>query len=174
MVAMSACTAPEESVAPAPADAAGDDLRELLRVTYGSVDPDLHTFEGRADLNGDGRDEVIVHVAGPVLCGTGGCTTLVFTPRGEGYRLLAEIAPTRPPIQVSANETEGWRNLLVRVSGGGLQASYDAELRFDGESYPANPTDPGVLPAADAAGAEVLIAPFEDYREGTPLAGPSD
>src|SRR5919199_4534738 len=41
----------------------------------------------RVDLNNDGRPEVVVYLVGSYTCGTGGCTTLIFTPRGQEYRL---------------------------------------------------------------------------------------
>lgn len=59
-----------------------------LRKEFGSLDK-VRFFDANYDLNGDGKAEVIVHVAGPEICGTGGCPTLVFTPQGSGYRLLA-------------------------------------------------------------------------------------
>ena len=134
---------------------------------------DVRYFEGRTDLDGDGRDEVVVHVAGPIVCGTGGCNTLVFTPEATGdYRQVAEITVSRPPIQVSSRSSNGWRNLLVHVSGGGLGASYDAELEFDGEGYPSNPTVEPVGPAPDTEGAEVLIPEFESFTEGKPIPAP--
>jgi hypothetical protein len=162
----------------APANQAGDgtspppDLRADIQALYGSVGQDAHYFQGAADLNGDGAAEIFVHVAGPTLCGTGGCDTLVFTPTESGYDLLAQIGPARPPIQVSPRATNGWRNLLVRVGGGGLEAAYDAELLFDGTRYPLNPTEPPAAPATDTEGAETVIAPFVEFAEGTPLAAP--
>ena len=47
---------------------------------------------------------------------------------------------------VSARSSHGWRNLIVSVSGGGIKA-HDAELEYNGKSYPTNPT---VAPAHKA------------------------
>ena len=144
-----------------------DRLREMF-VDF--RDSGVYYFSGIADLNGDGRDEVIVHVVSPMLCGSGGCNTLVFTPGETGYKQVAEITVTRPPIRVSSRETNGWRNLIVHVSGGGIEA-HEAELRFDRDSYayPSNPSVPPAEPAPDLEGAEVVIPEFETLTDGREL-----
>lgn len=96
------------------------------------------------DLNGDGKREAIVALAGPNWCGSGGCNTLVLTPQGASWRIVTVTTLTRPPIRVLATVTHGWHALGVQVQGGGIQPGYEAELDYNGTSYPKNPT---VLPA---------------------------
>ncbi len=180
VVAMSGCgqnapgpdaaptTAPTEPTAtPPPVDEASS-VETLLREKYADFAPDVYIFRGATDLNDDSQDEVVVHVVSPMLCGTGGCNTLVLTPEGSGYRVVADISVTRPPIRVSPRATNGWRNLIVHVSGGGVEA-HNAELEFDGTTYPSNPTVESVKPAPDTEGAEVLIPVFETLTDGTRL-----
>lgn len=158
-----------------PSDEVPADVLQQAGALYAGIDADAHLFHGTADLNNDGQPEIFVHLAGPALCGTGGCTTLVFTPTDGSdwrYDLVAELAPTQPPIRVSARETNGWRNILVHVAGGGMQAEYDAELAFNGSGYPDNPTDPSVPAATDTGGAQTVIAPYDSYTEGAPMAAP--
>ena len=154
-----------------PTDAGGPPgtgwIADELRAMYGDLPGEVRYFDGVADLNGDGDPEVLVHVVGPMLCGTGGCNTLVFTSGDSGYALVADIPVTRPPIRVSPRTSNGWRNLLVRVSGGGVIPGYEAELPFDGERYPANPTVPPAEPVSDTAGAVVVIPAFADFTAGT-------
>ena len=52
----------------------------------------------KIDLNGDKKPEIIVHLVGRPFCGTGGCTTLIFTKDANGYKLLSEIGLNHPPI----------------------------------------------------------------------------
>lgn len=146
-----------------------DWIADQLRSLYGDMAGEIRYFDGTADLNGDGDPEVIVHVVGPMLCGTGGCNTLVFTPRDSGYVLVADISLTRPPVRVSPQRTQGWANLLVQVSGGGILPGYEAELRFDGTGYPTNPTVEPAEPAVDVEGAQVVIPEFSDFTEGKPV-----
>lgn len=137
-----------------------------LRALYGEFGSEVRYFDSATDLNGDGRPEIVVHVVGPMVCGTGGCPTLVFTPGAKGYVLAATTSITRPPIQLSSRSTNGWRNLLVHVSGGGIVEGYVAELQFDGTTYPANPTVPPAERAPDTIGAVTLIPDFESFTDG--------
>jgi len=92
------------------------------------------------DLNDDGTKEVIVYLSGRGWCGTGGCVMLILAPDGECYRLVTETTITRPPIRVLATKSNGWHDISVLVAGGGIQPGYEAELSFDGETFPSNPS----------------------------------
>jgi len=144
-------------LAPALAAPLPPEIDQVLSHRYGTPAASTRILDASFDLNDDGRPEVIVHVVGPTACGTGGCPTLVFSPRGAGYRLVSAISLSRPPIRVAPASTRGWRNLVVR-SGGGANAR-DVELAFDGKRYPANPSvmGPRVQPFS-GADAQVLIA----------------
>jgi hypothetical protein len=136
-------------------------------------DFDARYFDARVDLDGDGRDEVLAYVAGPMVCGTGGCPLFVFTPEGGAYKPVARISIVQVPVRVSTQVTLGWRDLVVGIAGGGIPAG-NAVLRFDGTTYPSNPTVPPAEPAGSLDGSEVLIGEFGDYTEGKPLqAGPA-
>lgn len=161
--------ASEHEVSEATAEPEAPDVASQIRALYGDLGGELRYFDATTDLDGDGRAEIVVYVYGPMLCGTGGCDTLVFTPDASGYRLVTSITVSRPPIRVASRATNGWQNLQVHVSGGGIVEGYDAELKFDGTSYPSNPTVPPAEPAADTDGSEVLIPEFESFTDGTPV-----
>lgn len=108
----------------------------------------------QADLNGDGRPEVIAYVTGPEWCGSGGCRLMIATRTARGWRLVARTTVTRPPIRRLATRRRGWSDLAVGIGGGGLPAR-TVRLRFDGARYPSNPTTAGV--AMRALGGVVLI-----------------
>lgn len=94
----------------------------------------------RVDLDGDKKPEVLVFVFGHVMCGSSGCGALIFRTRGRGYELLTEIGPARNPVIVSQHKSHGWNDLVMFVAGGGILPGYYAVLRFDGRTYPENPT----------------------------------
>jgi hypothetical protein len=110
-------------------------------------DDQVRYYYNRVDLNGDGKPEAIVHLIGQSICGTGGCDTLIFQHARDGYRLVSTISLTRTPIIVSPRRTRGWNNLVVYVSGGGITRGYYVTLRFNGRTYPDNPT---ILPKMKA------------------------
>jgi putative lipoprotein len=71
---------------------------------------------------------------------------------------------TSAPVRLLATRSRGWRDVAVRVAGGGIPAR-EVILRFNGRGYPGNPS----LVAASrgrAAPGRVLIS---DTDEGRPL-----
>lgn len=129
--------------------------------------PDLGEYTGagmavqqaRVDLNGDGLDEVIVHVTGRDVCGSGGCLTLAFTPDGSGYRQILRATVSRTPVGLAGTRTGGWSDIVVGIGGGGLPDGR-AILAWDGTAYPSNPTVPPARPAAPGA-VETILIPAE-------------
>ena len=156
------------SVAQTTSDAPGpeEDIDRFLLQQYpdaGDVDYALGWF----DLDGDGTEEAILHLVGPFFCGTGGCTTHVLTPAGPRWRSVADISVSRTPVTVLQSESNGWRDLTVDFSGGGMPGGI-ALLKFDGESYPGNPTVP---PADSAEGhGEIVIAQEPEMRTARAIA----
>ena len=71
------------SAAP-PASALPTEIEQVLSHRYAAPGTSTRYLDAQFDLNDDGRPEIIVHVVGLTACGTGGCPTLVFTPRGGG------------------------------------------------------------------------------------------
>jgi len=100
----------------------------------------------RVKLSNSTLSEVLVYMLGADYCGSGGCTSLIFAQRGEEYRLVSELNLIRTPIIVSSHRTNGWKDLIVFVSGGGIHPGYYAVLSFDGKKYPENPTIPPAVP----------------------------
>ena len=108
-----------------------------------------------------------------MICGTGGCNLLVYSPGAHGYRRVADIGVTQVPIRASRQRAHGWRHLVVHVSGGGVEPS-DVVLKFDGTGYPKNPTVRG-SPArpGDVEDSEMLIDVFKAMSEARPLPVPT-
>ncbi len=100
-------------------------------------------FYHKIDLNGDNKPEVLVHVLGPIFCGTGGCTTLILKSVGQNYQLVSEIRVSRLlPIIVTNQKTNGWNDLILNARGGGRGSAGNSGLylvRFNGRTYPEAP-----------------------------------
>ena len=120
------------------------------------------------DINDDGIPEAIVYLIGRNWCGSGGCNTLVLARDGTSWRIVATITITRPPIRVLPDTSNGWHSIGVWVQGGGIQPGYEVELRFDGKTYPKNPSVPPARRLEKSTG-EIVIPSAEN---GTPLYGP--
>ena len=118
------------------------------------------------DLNGDGTSEAIVYLISKDWCGSGGCNTIVLMQDGGFWKIVTSIAITYPPIRVLNGRSHGWLNLGVWVQGGGINPGYEAELRFDGKTYPSNPSVPPARPLVASVAGDVLISPS---AKGIPL-----
>lgn len=94
----------------------------------------------RIDLNHDGFREGIIFIDGPYgyWCGAHGCTMKIFHAHPGTFTYLNTIKPVRSPIYVSTLETNGWSNLIVRVSGR-AQSAKNVMLKYNGRNYPENP-----------------------------------
>ena len=127
---------------------------------------EIRYFQGEMDLNEDGQQEIITHIVGPQVCGTGGCETLVFTQDSDTLRLVSEITVTHPPIIAAETKTNGWRDLIVAVGGGGAPSAHSARMKFDGKTYPRNPTVEPAQQVESKAEGTVLIATYQSFEEG--------
>ena len=147
-----------------------DTLRALLQhyVKRKHFDDDKATRYVAAfiDLKGDGKKEAIVYLEGRWWCGSGGCPTLILATERSSYRIVTKILVTRPPIRVLTSTSNGWRNLAVWVRGGGIVPGYEAELRFDGKTYPTSAANPPALRLTRKEAGETIIPSSDD---GLPL-----
>jgi hypothetical protein len=105
-------------------------------------------------------------LVGRDYCGSGGCNCLVLARKNSSYEVVTKITITQTPIRVLDSVSNGWRSLGVGVRGGGIQPGYEAELRFDGKTYPRNPSVPPARPLKTAVAGEVVI---ESEQNATPL-----
>jgi hypothetical protein len=129
-----------------------ESIRKLLQ----SRDHDTTTQYVAAfrDLNGDGKPEAIVYLIGKSWCGSGGCNLFILQKAGASWKIVTRMTVTNPPIRMLNTTSNGWRSLAVWVHGGG----YEAELRFNGKTYPRNPSVPPARRAANNLAGEVLIS----------------
>jgi hypothetical protein len=132
---------------------------ESIRKLFQSRDNDRSTryLAVFRDLNGDGIPEAMVYLIGQQWCGSGGCHLFILQKSGGSWKTVTSMTITNPPIRVLDSKWNGWHSLGVRVQGGGIQPGYEAELRFNGKSYPKNPSVPPARRAAGDLAGEVVI-----------------
>ena len=93
-------------------------------------------------LKDDGVPVAIVYVSGRTWCGSGGCEMLVLVPKDDSFDVVAETTVTQLPVRVLTTRSNGWYDIGVWVQGGGIQPGYEAELSFNGRTYPSKTTIP--------------------------------
>ena len=84
-----------------------------------------------ADLDGDDYNEILVAIPSNYFCGSGGCTWLLLA---SDFSIITKGSVSDFPFYISRDSTNGWPDLLVPSDG-----KYHV-LKFDGTSYPGNPT----------------------------------
>lgn len=93
------------------------------------------------DLDADGTDDAIALLSGGSVCGSGGCTMLIFRGDGGEFSLVSTSSITSEPIRVLSEPDTEWATLIVYARRVG-----DVLMRFDGNGYPMNPS---MQPEAD-------------------------
>ncbi|PCJ99905.1 MAG: hypothetical protein COA45_03590 [Zetaproteobacteria bacterium] len=95
----------------------------------------------RVDLNTDGWRDALVYLNAPYgqWCYVGGCTILVLHAQENDFRITSEISPIRTPLYISETYSNGWRDIIVHISGRTEKAK-DVVLRFNGLQYQGTPT----------------------------------
>ncbi|MCA1054435.1 hypothetical protein LCM10_05510 [Rossellomorea aquimaris] len=96
-------------------------------------------YYNRIDLDGDGRLELFVYIVGSYLCGTGGCSAAIFKEKRGDYVLVSRFSLVNNPVIISDNKTNGYHDIIMNVYGGGIEPFF-AQLRYDGKTYPGNPS----------------------------------
>ncbi|MDP4549372.1 hypothetical protein Q9251_00590 [Alkalihalobacillus macyae] len=99
----------------------------------------IRYYYNKVDLNDDQTPETFVYLVGPMVCGTGGCSALLLEENDEGYTVKSRFSLVRTPVIIQYETTNGWKDILMYVTGGGIEPAYH-KLKFDGETYPSNPS----------------------------------
>ena len=91
---------------------------------------------------GTTKGEIVVYISGESWCGSGGCRLWILEPNGGSFNVIGEMTIVWPPIRVLRTKSHSHYDIGVWVQGGGIQPGYEALMRFDGASYPDNPSVP--------------------------------
>jgi len=137
-------------------------LRHFLQkaLTDPRLETDKTTRFASAIIKNDGntKEEIVVYISGHSWCGTGGCRLWILEPDGETFKVIGEMTIVRPPIRVLQSKSHGHFDIGVWVQGGDIQPGYEALLRYDGKSYPNNPSVAPAQPLNVKVAGKVLIA----------------
>lgn len=109
------------------------------------------------DLNNDQHPEIFVYLIGSYVSGSGGSTALIFEDNNAEYKLLSQFSLVHNPIIISDDQTNGWKDLIMYVSGGGITPFY-SHIKFDGNRYPENPSIQQPVQAGKVVNGVAIIA----------------
>lgn len=146
------------------------ELEKALKKEFklSKYDKNIRYYYNTIDLNDDGIPEVFAYVVGSSVCGTGGCSAIIFQKQGEDYDVLSKFTLVNPPIIISDKKTNGYKDIIMYVSGGGIE-SFFAKMKYDGKHYPSNPSiQPKIKPYEKISG-KVIIADDMGDKSGIKL-----
>lgn len=136
-------------------------MPEYDKETYGEV----RYYYNKVDVNGDGKEEIFTVLYGSYVAGSGGGTGLLFD---NEYKLVSQFSLVRTPIIISDNKTNGWNDILMYVSGGGAESFY-AQMKFDGKTYPSNPSVQSEVKPGTKIEGKAIIANEATWDNGIEL-----
>jgi hypothetical protein len=113
-------------------------------------------YYNKIDLDDDGKPEIFAYLVGSSFCGTGGCSAAIFKEKKNNYYLLAKFSIVKNPVIISDSKTKGYKDIIMNVYGGGI-VPFFARLKYDGTTYPSNPSiQPKVEPGTKLAGVAIV------------------
>ena len=135
-------------IPPLPTDPSDEAVKESVTAYIAGIGaPAASGFSYvRYDLNNDGFRDALVLMQSPYgyWCGDdNGCALLIFRAEASRFRFVNKVRPIRPPVYVAETSTNGWKDLVARVSGRSEKAK-DVIIKYNGVTYP---IDPSTLPA---------------------------
>jgi len=142
------------------------------QVALQKIDADIrpdHYDIARADLDADDKEDVLALMNGKSSYhGSGGGTLFILKGTGKGFTSLGSVKVVNAPIYLGKSLTNGFRDLVVTVRGGGATPGL-ASLSFDGKSYPAGAGEVNAILKGDE---EVLFAePIPPFDQTAILKG---
>jgi len=117
------------------------------------------------DLNGDGQEELLAQLD---WCGSGGCTLLVFENHQQKWRFNSRVTLVQTPINLGRNSNNDWQDLVLFVSGGGAIPNQHI-LKYDGISYPLNPSVAPVANYDEISQVQLFSDGLTPYQGGVTL-----
>lgn len=137
----------------------------LTQIALQKIDADIkpdHYEIARADLDGDGKEDVLALMNGKsAYYGSGGATLFILKGSDNGFTSLGSVKVVNAPIHARKSTTNGFRDLLVTVRGGGAAPGL-ASLTFDGKNYPPGAGEANaILQAADEVLFSEPVPPFD-------------
>jgi hypothetical protein len=138
--------------------------KELYDPQFGIDNKTTRFTSAIIQSEGNTKEEIVVYISGPLWCGSGGCTLWILEPDGESFKVIGKMPIVWPPIRVLRTKSHGHYDIGVWVEGGGIQPGYEAYIRFNGKSYPDNPSVPPSHQLTEKVAGKVLIT-MEDEGE---------
>ena len=132
-----------------------------------SLNPDvdkLNYLYNRIKLNDSTGYQIVAYLEGPKFCSIRGGTVIILEQKNNEYVVTSKIYDITPPVIVSDNITEGYKDLIVRAIKN--NKSNFRILKYNGNSYPINPLNEQNLREDEKIIGVAVISDDLYYRKG--------
>lgn len=106
--------------------------------------PSYRYFYNYINLDEDEELELMVYLIGMAFSGSGGSTLDIYDVVGNKLEYVHTMNLVHTPIYINDSMTNGWFDIILYVSGGGIEGNY--RIIKNGEGYPLNPSIEDILP----------------------------
>jgi hypothetical protein len=132
-------------------------VKDYLVANFHDIGKSTHLRLVSVRTKSAAKKEFIAYISGDDWCGSGGCLLLIFEPNSSSFNIIGRTTIVWPPIRMLSTTTNGHPDIGVWVQGGGTRPGYEARLRFNGKSYPGNPSLPPALHTNGKSSGRVVI-----------------
>jgi hypothetical protein len=98
--------------------------KAIIREIGNECSGELKFVSKQADLDGDGRLEILAWVPTDGCGGTSGYPLLIFRRGARGLTLVSDIDQLWTPLIVLRSSRNGWRDIVMQEGGGGVKMHY--------------------------------------------------
>lgn len=141
-------------------------IENIVKETFfsESENPEYSYTYNYTNLNDDEYEDIIVLLGGMEFAGSGGSTVLILKGEAEeNFSLINKVTLARTPILVTNTVSNGYKDLMFVVYGGGSETLHNM-LRYDGLEYPLNPSVQLQAESGRIFEGEAIIANTEYYK----------
>jgi len=113
---------------------------EQLLIQYFEIPEDYQKdtryYYNYIDLNQDNVDEIFVVAMGTYTSGSGGSSALIVTQKDDKLEVMQNFTLIQTPIFISDTATNGYRDIIVNYTGGGILHDNITILKNQNGIYP--------------------------------------
>lgn len=106
---------------------------EELNLTHTQAEETKYYYN-YVDLNGDGKEEIFVELAGPYTSGSNGNTAFIFKENNGELEKINNFISVSNPVIISNEKSNGWNDIIFEYSASKTPPKYIA-LKYDGNKY---------------------------------------
>lgn len=112
-------------------------IKEVIKKELNFEKDNFKYVRYNVDLNDDGTNEIFIYLKDWYFCNINGCKALVLKEDNGEFKVVGNFSSVAHPIIISNKKTNGYKDLILYISGLGIEDGYRI-AKFNGEEYQEN------------------------------------